>query len=85
MANEHFPKVSYALDVLAQEDTTLLHKANKHHQSLIWKYLDSFPPAFHKIQLHGYITKALEDKKTHIRTKTNLYTTCTNLALPSMI
>ena len=63
MANSQFPQFLSALDVLASEDTTLLHEANQHHQNLSQKFPDSFPQTFHRIQLHGYITRALEDRK----------------------
>lgn len=51
-----------ALHTLAQEDTTQIHEAVQHHQNLIRKYPNSFPITFHKIQLHGYTTRALEDR-----------------------
>lgn len=63
MAESQFPQFLSALDVLASEDTTLLHEANQHHQNLSRKFPDSFPQTFHRIQLHGYITRALEDRK----------------------
>ena len=62
-ANTKFPEFLSALDVLAAEDTTLLHEANQHHQNLTRKFSDSFPQAFHRIQLNGYIIRALEDRK----------------------
>ena len=63
LANDQFPEFLSALDVLAQEDTTALHEATQQHQNLARKFPDSFPQAFHRIQLHGYITRALEDRK----------------------
>ena len=63
MADTQFPKFMSALDTLASEDATLLHEANQHHQNLSRNYPDSFPQTFHIIQLHGYITRALEDRK----------------------
>jgi hypothetical protein len=63
MADNHFPEFMSALDTLAEEDTTLLHQASQHHQNLSRNYPDSFPQTFHRIQLHGYITRALEDRK----------------------
>lgn len=63
VANSQFPKFISALDILAAEDTPLLYKASQHHQNLSRKILDSFLQIFHRIQLHGYITRALEDKK----------------------
>lgn len=59
----NFSKFFTALDILAQEDTTQLHEATLHHQNMMRKYPDSFPITFHKIQLHGYITRALEDRR----------------------
>ena len=63
MADTQFPEFMSALNTLASEDTTLLHEASQHHQNLSRIYLDSFPQTFHRIQLHGYIWKALEDRK----------------------
>ena len=63
MANNQFPEFLSALDNLAGEDTTLLHTAIQQHQNLVRKFPDSFPPAFHRIQLHGYVTRALDDRK----------------------
>ena len=63
MANDQFPDFLSALDSLAAEDTTLLHEASHQHQNLARKFPDSFPGAFHRIQLHGYVTRALEDRK----------------------
>ena len=63
MANANFPEFLSALDVLAGEDTTLFHEASQHHQNLSRKFSDSFPQTFHRIQLHGYITRTLEDRK----------------------
>ena len=64
MANNQFPRFLAALDTLAGEDTTLLHEAAQQHQNLVRKLPDSFPQAFHRIQLHGYVTKVLEDRKS---------------------
>ena len=63
MADANFPQFLSTLDILAGEDTTIFHEAIQHHQNLTRKFLDSFPPAFHRIQLHGYVTRALEDRK----------------------
>ena len=41
----------------------MLHEASQHHQNLSQKFSYSFPQAFHRIQLHGYITRALEDMR----------------------
>lgn len=63
MADTQCPEIASALDILAGEDTTLLHDATQHHQNQVRKFPDSFPPAFHRIQLHGYVSRALEDRK----------------------
>ena len=63
MANNQFLEFLSALDILAGEDTTLLHEATQQHQNQVRKFLDSFPPTFHRIQLHGYVTRALKDRK----------------------
>ena len=63
MADTRFPEFMLALDMLATEDTTLLHEASQHHQDFSRNYPDSFPQTFYRIQLHGYITRALEDRK----------------------
>lgn len=63
MANNRFPEFLSTLDILAGEDTTLLHEATQQHQNLVRKFPYSFPPAFHRIQLHGYVARALEDRK----------------------
>jgi hypothetical protein len=63
MANEQFPDFLSALDTLAGEDTELLREAIQQHQNLVRKFPESFPPAFYRIQLHGYIARALEDRK----------------------
>ena len=63
MADSTFPDFLSALDTLAGEDTLLLHQASHLHQELVRKYPDSFPQSFHRIQLNGYITRALEDRK----------------------
>ena len=63
MADSKFPEFLSAIDTLASENTTLLHEASHIHQDLIRKFPDSFPPSFHRIQLNGYITRALEDRK----------------------
>ena len=63
MANQQFPKFLSALDILAAEDTSILHDASQQHQNLVRKFPDSFPAAFHRIQLHGYISRALDDRK----------------------
>ena len=68
-ANTRFPEFLSALDVLAAEDTTLLHEANQHHQNLTRKFSDSFPQTFHRIQLHGYITRALDDRKNTLENR----------------
>ena len=63
IADSQFPEFLSALDVLAGEDTAILHEAAAQHQNLVRKFPDSFPLAFHRIQLHGYITRALEDRR----------------------
>lgn len=63
MADSKFPEFLLALDILASEDTTILHEATQHHQNLSRKFPDSFPPIFHRIQLHGYISRALDDRR----------------------
>ena len=63
IVNQNYPEFLSALDTLAQEDTTQLHEAALLHQNLMRKYPDSFPITFYKIQLHGYVTRALEDRK----------------------
>ena len=63
MADKQFPEFLSALDTLAGEDTTLLHEATQQHQNLVRKFPDSFPPAFQRIQLHSYVTRALDDRK----------------------
>ena len=63
LSNSKFPQFLTALDGLATEDTRLLHKASHQDHNLIRKFPDSFPQAFHRIQLQGYITRALEDRK----------------------
>ena len=62
-ANAQYPEFLSALDILAAEDTTMLHEASQHHQNLSRKFSDSFPQAFQRITLHGYITRALEDRR----------------------
>ena len=62
MANLQVPEFLSALDILAAEDTTILHEASQ-HQNLCKKFPDSFPQTFHRIQLNGYITRALDDRK----------------------
>ena len=64
LSSSKFPQFLTALDELAQEDTKLLHEVSHQHHNLIRKFPDSFPQAFHRIQLQGYITRALEDRKT---------------------
>ena len=66
MTDSSFPEFLSAIDTLAGEDTSLLHQANHMHQTLVRKYPDSFPQNFHRIQLNGYITRALEDRKRTI-------------------
>jgi hypothetical protein len=51
------------LDNLVGEDTALLHEVSQQHQNLCKKFSDSFPQSFHRIQLNGYFTRALEDHK----------------------
>lgn len=63
IVNQNFPEFLSAIDTLAQEDTTQLHEAALHHQNLMKKYPKSFSITFHKIQLHGYVTRALEERK----------------------
>ena len=63
MANDIFPEFLTTVDNLAGEDTTSLHEASQQHQNLCKKFPDSFPQNFHRIQLNGYITRALEDRK----------------------
>lgn len=63
MAMENFPDFLSTLDELAQEETAQLHEATQHHQNLCRKYPDSFPITFQRIQLHGCITRALEERK----------------------
>ena len=63
-ANSKYPEFLSAIDILAAEDTTMLHEASQYHQNLSRKFPDSFPQAFHRIQLHGYISRALEDRRT---------------------
>ena len=65
IVSQNFPEFLSALDTLAQEDTTQLHEAALHHQNLMKKYPDSFPITFHKLQLHGYVTRALEKRSIH--------------------
>ena len=62
-ANAQYPTFLSTLDILAAEDITISHEANQYHQNLSRKFPDSFPQAFHRIQLHGYITRALEDRR----------------------
>ena len=52
IANSQFLEFLSKLDVLAIEDTTLLHDASEQHQNLSKKISDSFPQTFHQIQLH---------------------------------
>jgi hypothetical protein len=85
LANQQFPEFLSSLDILAAEDTTILHEATQQHQNLVRKFPDSFPTAFHRIQLHGYITRALDDRKTNIATKNNLYTSCKDSIVSSTI
>ena len=63
MVTQNYPEFLTSVDTLAQKDTTQLHELVQHHQNLICKYPDPFPITFHKIQLHGYITRALEDRR----------------------
>lgn len=70
MTNSKFPDFLSALDTLAGEDTTLLHEASHQRQDLIRKFPDSFPQSFHRIQLNGYITRALEDRKRTLEQRT---------------
>ena len=63
MANLQFPEFLSALDNLAGENTTMLHESSQHHQNLCKKFPNYFPETFHRIQLNGYITRALEDRK----------------------
>jgi hypothetical protein len=63
MANSQFPDFMLVLDNLAREDTTLLHEASQQHQNFCKKFPDSFFQNFHRIQLNGSITIALEDRK----------------------
>ena len=63
LANQQFLEFLFALDILAEKDTTILHEATQQHQNLVRKFPDSFPTAFYRIQLHGYITMALDDRK----------------------
>ena len=69
LTTSKFPQFLAALDGLAQEDANLLHEANHQHHNLIRKFPDSFPQAFHRIQLQGYITRALEDRKNTLEQK----------------
>ena len=69
MATDNSPEFLSALDELAQEETSQLHEAAQHHQNLSRKYPDSFPVTFQRIQLHGYITRALEDRKHTLEQK----------------
>jgi hypothetical protein len=63
IANQQFPDFLSSLDILAEEETTILHEATTQHQNLVRKFPDSFPSAFHRIQLQGYISRALDDRK----------------------
>lgn len=67
MATDNFPELLSALDELAQEESTQLHEVAQHHQNLIRKYHDSFPTTFQRIQLHGYVTRALEERKQTLK------------------
>ena len=69
MANDQFPEFLSAIDVLAAEETTLFHEATQHHQNLTRKFSYSFPQTFHRIQLHGYITRALDDIKNTLENR----------------
>jgi hypothetical protein len=83
MADSNFPDFLSALDTLAGEDTSLLHQANHLHQNLVRKYHDSFPQSFHRIQLNGYITRALEDRKRTLEQRiVSTPNACTLLYLP---
>ena len=64
LTNSKFPQFLTALDGLATKDIRSLHEVSHQHHNLIRKFPDSFPQAFHRIQLQGYITRALEDRKT---------------------
>ena len=70
IANQHFPDFLSSIDILAEEDTTIFHEATQQHQNLVRKFPDSFPTAFHRIQLHGYITRALDDRKHTLQQRT---------------
>jgi hypothetical protein len=70
MANNRSLEFLTAFDTLAQEDTSILHQATHLHQDLIRKFPDSFPQGFHRIQLNGYITRALEDRKRTLENRT---------------
>ena len=63
MTNSKFPLYLTVLDGLTTENTRLLHKASYQHHNLIIKFHDCYPQSFHRIQLQGYITRALEDRK----------------------
>ena len=63
MTISKFSQFLTALDGLATEDTILLHEANHQNHNLIKKIPDSYPQSFNRIQLQGYITRALEDRK----------------------
>ena len=83
MANSQFPEFLSALDNLAGEDTTLFHEASQQHQNLCKKFPYSFPQNFHRIQLNGYITRALEDRKHTLEQRiVSTPHSCTLLYLP---
>jgi hypothetical protein len=63
MAMENFPDFLSALDELVHEETAQLHEATQHHHNLCRKYPDSIWITFQRIQLDGYITRALEEIK----------------------
>lgn len=69
MAIENSPDFLSAIDELAQEETTQLHEATQHHQTLCRKYPDSFPITFQCIQLQTYINRALEERKHTLEQK----------------
>ena len=66
LTNSKFPQFLTALDELATEDTRLLHEARHQHHNLIRKNSYFFSQAFHRIQLQGYITRALDDRKNSL-------------------
>jgi hypothetical protein len=63
LTNSKFPQFLTALDGLTQDNTRLLHEVSHQHHNLIRKFPDVFSQSFHRIQLQGYITRALEDRR----------------------